>query len=373
MMGEFKCERCKKEFDRKESLAQHNTDKHGATDKIISSKEKREQKGKIMKISNKVLIVVGLVLFATVFIFLFANKASTGTVTIPVSGTSTLVGQAIPIEGRTHVEEGTDVNYKNSNPPTSGNHWPQPAQWGFYLSPLPDEQLVHNLEHGGIWISHKDVDEETKSKLGTIASKYPLALIITPRPENDVKIAVASWGRLLKLDSLNEELIEKFIKSNINKAPEPLASLEQPSIKLGGAFPDFEVTEVDGRKITKASLQGKPAIIWFTTSWCVPCQIGAREVAKLDNQLDDRFNVLVIFVDPRETDSGLINWRDKFANKDWMVAFDNELTNLAARVNLKFLDSKFLIDKNGVIKNIDFKIADEKYLDVVKQVVEENV
>lgn len=375
MMSEFKCERCKKEFDRKESLAQHNTDKHGATDKIISSKKKREQRDETVKISNKVLVVVGLVLFVAVFIFLFANKTSTDTVTIQVNGTSTLMGEAIPIEGRTHVPEGTKVEYHNSNPPTSGNHWPQPAPWGFYEEPLPDEKLVHNIEHGGIWISHRDVDETTKSKIRAIAEKYPQAVIATPRPENDAKIAVASWGRLLKLDSPDEELIDKFIKSNINKAPEQLASLGQPSIKLGGAFLDFEVTEVAGRKITKESLQGKPAIVWFTTSWCVPCQIGAKRVVLLDDELGgNAFNVLVIFVDPRESESDLINWRNRFGNEDWMVAFDNfvdESRSLSAKVGLRYLDSKFLLDSNGIIKNIDFAIADEKYLTIIREVVKE--
>lgn len=142
------------------------------------------------------------------------------------------------------------------------------------------------------------------------------------------------------------------------------------SLAVGAPFPDFTVTEVDGRTITKESLKDKPAIIWFTTSWCVPCQIGAKEVARLDNELGgEAFEVLVIFIDPKEKDADLTNWRKQFANPDWMVAFDNELTNLAQRINLKFLDSKFLLDKNGVIKNIDFKIADENYLNIIRETV----
>ena len=145
------------------------------------------------------------------------------------------------------------------------------------------------------------------------------------------------------------------------------------ALAVGNAFPDFSLTEVDGKTISRDSLKGKPEIIWFTTSWCTPCQIGAQDVSKLDNELGgEAFNVLVVFVDPKEKDSDLILWRKRFANPDWMVAFDNELTKLATKVNLKFLDSKFLLDKNGVIQNIDFKIADENYLNIIKQVVREN-
>ena len=55
-----------------------------------------------------------------------------------------------------------------------------------------------------------------------------------------------------------------------------------------------------------------------------------------------------------------------------MVAFDNETTLLSQKVNLKYLDSKFILDKNGIIQNIDFKIADENYLNTIRGVVKEN-
>ncbi|MDP3729138.1 MAG: DUF3105 domain-containing protein [bacterium] len=132
-------------------------------------------------------------------------------------------GEAFPILGQEHIEVGATHPAYNSNPPTSGWHYAKPADWGVYQEELPDEQLIHNLEHGGIWIAYKDVDQKTKSDLEVIGKKYPGSVIVTPRSGNDAKIVLASWGRLETLESFNETRIVDFIKANRNKSPEPLA------------------------------------------------------------------------------------------------------------------------------------------------------
>jgi len=132
-------------------------------------------------------------------------------------------GEAFPILGQTHIEVGATHPAYNSNPPTSGWHYAKPADWGVYQEELPDETLIHNLEHGGIWISYKDVDQETKSSLEAVGKRYPGSVVVTPRSTNDAKIVLASWGRLEKLESVDETRIMNFIKANKNKSPEPLA------------------------------------------------------------------------------------------------------------------------------------------------------
>lgn len=277
------------------------------------------------------------------------------------------IGRAIPLLEAQHVPVGTRVTY-NSNPPTSGPHWPQPADWGVYQSSGPDELFVHNLEHGGIWLSYRDVDAATQGKLEALAGKYPEAVVLSPRPENASPIAVASWGRVLEQDVLDEQVIVAFITANINKSPEPLAKIGEPALKVGERFADFRVTDVDGRIVTNESLRGKPTIVWFTTTYCVPCQVGARVVARLDDDLGgEAFKVLVLFVDPREQPGDLRQWRTEFAREDWTVALD---TDLATRVELRFLDTKYLLDASGMIQDVDVQIADDNYLDRIRKVVE---
>lgn len=133
------------------------------------------------------------------------------------------VGDSIPLLTASHIAAGASHEAYDSNPPTSGPHYAQPADWGVYDKELPDEQLVHNLEHGGIWISYQGIDESTKSNLKNLANMYPGSVILTPRAKDDSKIALASWGRLMTLNEFNTDTVASFIKANKNRSPEPLA------------------------------------------------------------------------------------------------------------------------------------------------------
>lgn len=134
-----------------------------------------------------------------------------------------LPGEFIEDQGRKHIAVGVDHPPYNSNPPTSGWHYDKPAEWGIYREEIPDETIVHNLEHGGIWISYKPgVSEKVIAKLESFYKKYGRKIIVTPRSANDTDIALAAWNHLDKfnVDEFSEERIDKFIKAFRNKGPE---------------------------------------------------------------------------------------------------------------------------------------------------------
>jgi len=131
------------------------------------------------------------------------------------------IGETYEVQGQDHI--GTDEAHPqyNSNPPTSGWHYELPVEWGVYEEELPDEQLVHNLEHGGIWISHKAfIPQEDIEALRALGREYTAKVIVTVRETNDVQVAVAAWGRLLELEYADTETIRKFIELYKNKGPE---------------------------------------------------------------------------------------------------------------------------------------------------------
>jgi hypothetical protein len=134
--------------------------------------------------------------------------------------------QAFPSAGRDHIEVGTATstleNIYTSDPPSSGPHYPNPAKTGFYNEPLEDQFMIHNLEHGDIWIAYNPrVSDTIKVGLENLADRY---VIITPRETNEFDISVLAWGRVdsfnLNGTGLPVERIKNFILRYDNEGPE---------------------------------------------------------------------------------------------------------------------------------------------------------
>lgn len=82
-----------------------------------------------------------------------------------------LLGQKIEdLGGGIHVKRGESHVAYNSNPPTSGPHWGDgTAGPGIHDSEVPDELLVHSLEHGAAILWYKsDLPQDQVEKLKNI-------------------------------------------------------------------------------------------------------------------------------------------------------------------------------------------------------------
>ena len=144
--------------------------------------------------------------------------------------TGEVIGTRYPDEGNGHVPAGQRVSY-NTNPPTSGSHWAQPAglvPWGIKDTTLPDEATTHNLEHGGIVIGYKGLTAEETKQLADIVrvlmnNGYP-KIVLQPYPAlTDARIALSAWRWQLKLQAFDDVAVVKFVKQHFRgpDAPEP--------------------------------------------------------------------------------------------------------------------------------------------------------
>ena len=134
------------------------------------------------------------------------------------------MSKSIPIQNRDHINQSETLQVYNSNPPTSGPH-AGAIKGGFYSEEILDINGVHNLEHGYIWITYRNISPVAQAKLKKIAKRYSGRVLVSERMANDTQIAMASWGRLDKMteSTFDEDYALRFIKKYTNKSPEKFA------------------------------------------------------------------------------------------------------------------------------------------------------
>ncbi len=133
-----------------------------------------------------------------------------------------LMGDEPQLQGANHVKRGDPHPTYSSNPPTSGWHWGDGvAGPGIKDKEVPDELVLHSMEHGAVVVWYKadlptDQIEKIKNAFNSASGKK----IMLPRVNIDVPVALTSWGRLFKLQTIDEVKIKEFIDTNNDRAPE---------------------------------------------------------------------------------------------------------------------------------------------------------
>lgn len=170
--------------------------------------QKAAQRAKFNRLSHKLPWLVAAIIIVWVVVRLSKDDGA------PVH-----VGEYFQAQSREHIEVGTTHPAYNSNPPTGGWHYASPAKTGIYDVELPDEQLIHNLEHSHIWIAYRpDLSVKQVEMLAEVAKDYGSRVIMTPRKANDALIALVAWEHLLKMDTVDKAMVDSFVKAHRNKA-----------------------------------------------------------------------------------------------------------------------------------------------------------
>jgi len=129
------------------------------------------------------------------------------------TGASANKARNVPSLGNRHIRVGTSgaISY-NTEPPTSGPHYPTIVRWGVHRSPIDKGFQVHNLEDGGVLVQYNCSDcPELVKKLGNLVRDYPKFVILAPYPSMKHRIALTAWGKIDTLEAFDEKRITAFI------------------------------------------------------------------------------------------------------------------------------------------------------------------
>lgn len=168
------------------------------------------------------LIPTVIILIAGVFVVTKMGSTPKTDETKPEAVSKEVEGTSVyNIISREHISEGTNGSGYNSNPPSSGPHWASPAGKGVYDTTLADEKVIHNLEHGYVWIAYKkEIGDDAIKQLEDLVRQDDYKIVMVPRETNDSKIALVAWGRVLAMDSFDIEKCKEFIRTYRNRGPE---------------------------------------------------------------------------------------------------------------------------------------------------------
>jgi hypothetical protein len=142
-----------------------------------------------------ILAATGLIALAVVLgvVFLMGSGNKDLAATMESAGCQLKTVQA-QVGDHSAAENATSNPKWNTDPPTSGPHFGTPAVYGEYTDPLKIAQVVHNLEHGAVFVLYgPKVPAATVKQLSDFYNEDTTGMLLAPYPKLGDKIALGAW------------------------------------------------------------------------------------------------------------------------------------------------------------------------------------
>lgn len=117
--------------------------------------------------------------------------------------------QTIQVTSREHIDQ--SITYEQV-PPVGGDHALIWQNCGFYDAPIQNENAVHSMEHGAVWVTYRpDLPAEQVSALRRLAYRQAYVLV-SPYPDLPAPVVASAWGKQLSLKSADDIELEQFVR-----------------------------------------------------------------------------------------------------------------------------------------------------------------
>ncbi|MFE6974921.1 DUF3105 domain-containing protein [Streptomyces sp. NPDC057682] len=182
----------------------------------------RERRSRVLTIAAAVVVVAGLVVGGGYLMNAAdeQDKAETAAKASPVEGEKSWDKLT-----QNHVEKKVDYPM---NPPVGGDHNPvwMNCDADVYSKEIPNENAVHSLEHGAVWVTYTskaDADDVKALEKKVSATSYSL---MSPLEDQGSPLMLSAWGKQLAVKSASDPRVAQFFTKYVQGAqtPEPGAA-----------------------------------------------------------------------------------------------------------------------------------------------------
>jgi hypothetical protein len=167
-------------------------------------REAKAKRNRTIGIWSAVVVVVAVVGLLITSIVLTPQPVS-----YEAGGTGAEVEGVETFENASEHVEGV-VDYPQT-PPAGGQHNQVWLNCGVYTEPVPNENAVHSMEHGAIWVTYDPSlsDEE----LSTLRAKLPSTyIVLSPFDGLPSPIVLSGWNSQLQVENADDERIAQYLE-----------------------------------------------------------------------------------------------------------------------------------------------------------------
>ncbi|MEW1928166.1 DUF3105 domain-containing protein [Streptomyces sp. NPDC088360] len=188
------------------------------------AEQARDRRNRVIAITAGVAVLAGLAGFGSYVLLDAAEKKDKeeAVAQAPVKGEKTWDAKKL---GRNHVTKKVDYPM---TPAAGGDHsqaWAN-CQGDVYDKPLGEENAVHSLEHGAVWITYND--KAAAGDIKTLSQKVSTTpyTLMSPVAEQKGALTLTAWGRQLTVDKASDPRVEQFLGKYVqgDQTPEPGAA-----------------------------------------------------------------------------------------------------------------------------------------------------
>ena len=196
----------------------------------LKKKQANEKRNRIIGLASAATGAVAVL--TLIIVLVVTNPTPTKVPTSgsdPTSDPSASITDLIEYPDLTAVHVDTPVDYEadyDMNPPAGGNHAAAWLTCGVYNQEQQNENAVHSLEHGAVWVTYNP-DEVDADGVAALAAELPTTYsILSPYEGLPSPVVASAWGAQVQLDGVDDArlatFLEKYWKSPT--APEPGAA-----------------------------------------------------------------------------------------------------------------------------------------------------
>jgi hypothetical protein len=107
------------------------------------------------------------------------------------------------------------------NPPVGGDHNPVWLNCGIYDQPVPNENAVHSLEHGAVWITYQPTLPSTGVEQLRQLVRGRTFVVLSPYNNLPAPVVASAWGVQLQLTGADDARLPRFLKKYVQGPQTP--------------------------------------------------------------------------------------------------------------------------------------------------------